>query len=214
MPKAKTTRKKKRSQGARVKNMANAFTPLLEPMGPTISNPTLEAKRWLVFEKPKQRTYKTPGGGSITRYYVEVYTENREMLLGYLPLPKPYHNAWVNLCYNVVFFWNVYLILLHTNDAVHAKPITDRRECYAFTLGESLESTSAKIRYYVHVRKILVEELLSCKGRDWALPKFDEYIIKERFDYHARSTEELRESEYADCDPFDADMAEIMSELL
>jgi hypothetical protein len=210
MPKVKATRNRKQSKGASKKKGKRAvFVPLLQLMGDRVSDEVLQEKNWLVFERPERNSYRTPDGQSIDRYSVKVFTEDMSDFLGYVPLPAPYHDAWVCLCYNVVFFRNVYRTLMNILDNAQ-----DTHQSYLRFIQESIQSTSAKIRYYVFVRKTLIEELLSCKGKEWTLPKFNEYIIKERFDYHHKTLRELQNCDHIGRNPFDEDMEKHMGEFI
>ena len=56
--------------------------------------------------------------------------------------------------------------------------------------GKSMKSVGAALRHYLWVRRHIIVELLDSGGSTkWlnanhCLPRFNEYIIKERFDYH------------------------------
>jgi hypothetical protein len=161
---------------------APAFQSLIKPSRYQLTDEQFRKYEFLVFEKPELRRFEVDGE-DVERYKVTVKHQNGKHL-GYLPLPAKYHDAWVHLCYTVVYQRNVFSIL---QKLCHAKELSSQERGCA---EKSVRSTGAILRHYLWARRHIIKELLDHGGgTEWLDPNhclvyFNEFIIKERFDYH------------------------------
>lgn len=104
---------------------------------------------------------------------------DRELFLGYLPLPYKYHQAWLDLCYTVVY---LEAILRCWETAYENEELRDRKEL--IHLG--LSTAGNRLLQHIVARMHIVQELLTHSPHhdhdSETLPIFDEYIVRNRFD--------------------------------
>lgn len=129
---------------------------------------------------PESLEYPHPKGGSYSRCRVEVFQTNGESL-GYLPLPARYAGAWVQLCYTVVYWmsqWKAWVAELAKPPRSEEQPPEIIQLC--------VNNSGARFLQYLLIRRLIVEELLhhhASRDGDDELQVFDEYLIRERFDW-------------------------------
>ena len=158
------------------------FMSLIPPLRHQLTEEQVKNYKFLTFEQPELRSLKV-GDEVVERYRVSVKGKNGKVL-GLLPLPIKYHDAWVQICYNVVYNRNAFRILgkLCGDKDLNAQ----ERTC----AGNSMKSAGAALRHHLWARRHIMLELLNHVGSsnwldsDFCLPKFNKYIIKEWFDYH------------------------------
>jgi hypothetical protein len=169
-----------------------------------MSEEEFDAYPFLIFDEPEAITYR----GDVVRFRVGIFSPHQDDdFLGYLPLPWKYYGAWRDLCYQIVYQRNAYLTL---RTALLTTPDGDT----SGALTENYDSTSARLKYLLYARGMIIEEILSTKGKTQpTLPTFNEFIIKERFDYCWLPEAELRKQAHIFADPFDPEMAELMGML-
>ncbi|KAG9312770.1 hypothetical protein JVU11DRAFT_7207 [Chiua virens] len=129
---------------------------------------------------PEEGEYPHPAGGTYRRCKVEVFDGNQESL-GYLPLPARYASHWVQLCYSVVYWmtqWKAWGRELGEPARVPRQPAGFVTAC--------MNNTGARFLKYLTARRLIIDELLehemSKDGSDELLV-FDEFIIRDRFDW-------------------------------
>jgi hypothetical protein len=185
------------------------FVSLIPPSRHQLTEEQVKNYKFLTFDQPELRSFDV-GDEVFTRYRVSIKGKNGKVL-GLLPLPIKYHDAWVQMCYNVVYNRNAFRILgkLRGDKDLNAQ----ERAC----AGNSMKSAGAALRHYLWARRHIVLELLSHGGSsnwldaDFCLPKFNEYIIKERFDYHWEKPQR-EHLEYFEKDALSKDMKKEMSQ--
>jgi hypothetical protein len=124
--------------------------------------------------------------------------------LGYVPLPSKYYPHWVDLCYQVVYHRNVYRVLRTAVGQLRPGIAKEALTC-------NFNSASARLKYFVYARRMILEEIFSTKGQvDPDLPIFNEFIIKNRFDYSWDTDDEARKREHIFKDPFSDEMEPLM----
>jgi hypothetical protein len=159
---------------------------------------------FLIFGEPELRSYLAPHGQQIERYCVPVSEHSgngMKRLLGYLPLPKDYLNAWVQLCYNVVYSKEIFTI--HMELLQDSTQLPTRRKY----LANAAASAATQLKYYIYCRRKIIEDIQENASHSYSLHVFDEYMIKERFDYHFIPPKKLVKLPYWDADPFDIEDA-------
>jgi hypothetical protein len=167
-----------------------------------------ESYPFLRFDEPRWGKYKTPTG-QIARYSVPVYNPfTNGDLLGYLPLPLKYFDAWVDLCYLIVYYKNILPTLW--NPPADLGPFDE--DIVKDVLLANFDSSTAMLKYLLFCRGKIMEEIFETQGQVMqTLPTFDEYIIKNRFDYHWLSEDEMRRQKHIFKDPFSKQMEKPMS---
>ena len=100
------------------------------------------------------------------------------------------------MCYNVMYTANIFRA---------AQKIREKAKKNANRLLKLEWMASAILRYYLHVRYLLIREIFNCAGGDMVLPIFNEYIFKERFDLHWQGPHKIKQ-EYLTKSPFNKDM--------
>jgi hypothetical protein len=155
---------------------------------------------FLIFGRPERFTYRN----DIVRFRVPIFNPfQHNDLLGYLPLPFKYYTHWVNLCYTIVYQRNAYLTL--------QTAIQPANKNTKGVLTSNFHSVAALLKYLLYARGMIIEEMLSMKGQMViTLPIFDEFIIKDRFDYCWEFEDDLRTQPHIFKDPFSDEMKEHM----
>ena len=124
---------------------------------------------------PIEANFTHPDGTVTTRCVVEVFRNDRR-ILGYLPVPLRYAEAWTQLCYSVVYWMSAWKACIAT-EGIRAKYPPE-------VLQHSIQTTGTYFAKYLHARRLIVQELLrhkfSTTGID-NLAIFDEFILRE---YH------------------------------
>lgn len=129
---------------------------------------------------PEVLEYPHPEGGTYTRCRVEAFTAD-EQLLGYLPLPRRYAEAWVQLCYTVVYWmaqWKAWVNELAQLPRSKEQPPQMVQDC--------VNNSGARFLQYLVIRRLIVDELLQhpmARDESDQLKVFDEYLIRERFNW-------------------------------
>jgi len=169
--------------------------PLLHQVKDLMQDDEFDSYRFLIFERPE----KIHRNG-ILWYQVPIYNGDiHQDFLGYLPLPAKYYTEWVQLCYQTVYFRNAFAVL--------GNAIKPMKGDFEEALIMHRDSVGAILKYLLYARGMIIEELLSKKGQiNPTLPLFNEYIIKNRFDYSWDSDEESRTREHMFEDPFSDEM--------
>lgn len=161
---------------------------------------------FLVFEQPEMKVYQVGDGSrEIESYRVPVFEwidGDTRRPCGFLPLPTQYLQYWVQLCYNVAHRQT--LLNSYLNMAADAD--VQRPEI----LQKLIKQAGVELRNYLYCRKMIIEDIMNNAKHSGSLHVFDEYIIRERFDYHFMSDKELRNQKYWGADPFDPDMQNAM----
>lgn len=159
---------------------------------------------FLIFDEPKEIVRN----GLFVGYQVPVWNPMvHQDCLGYVPLPDKYHSHWSTLCYQVVYFRNAFTTLRDTLQRAEGE--------VAGALTKSSASVAAILKYLLYARGMIIAEMFSVKGqKDPSLPTFDEFIIKNRFDYSWDSDTVLRTREHIFADPFSDDMKSAMRMLI
>ena len=167
----------------------------------TIEEDEFDDYPFLIFEQPSRisvvnDTYK---------YAVPVLSPYKDdHLLGYLALPGQYQAHWVDLCYLIVYHRNAYSTLRKAIEQLGDGEAKD-------VLSQNFSSVGAILKYLLYARGMIIEELLAAKGlANPALPRFKEFIIKNRFDYIWDSDKVLRSRDHIFKDPLSDDMKKIM----
>jgi hypothetical protein len=186
MARTKQTAKKSTGGGRRqlaTMRAAKAPTPpLIRTSRHQLTTEQYKKYKFLVFSKPELRNFEVDGE-AFERYRVTV-KDKKKKLLGYLPLPEKYHDAWVQLCYNVAYNQHAFRILHKLREAKELS--LSQRTC----AEKAAKSIGAILRQYLLARRLIMIELMdNGGGTEWLHPDhclvtFNEYIIKERFDYH------------------------------
>lgn len=167
----------------RFKRRRNAISAFLIPS----SGQTMGVGDWSSYEPkavwygwPEESEYQHPSGGTYVRCRVEAFGADKETL-GYLPLPRRYTDAWVQLCYNVVYWisqWKAWVAEKDRPSRLKNQPAGMAQEC--------ADNSGVRLLQYLAIRRLVVEELLqhhmSKDGSD-QLRMFDEYLIRERFNW-------------------------------
>jgi hypothetical protein len=159
---------------------------------------------FLTFGVPELHQYLDYDGEEVERWRITV-TDSEGELLGYLPILDRYLKHWIQLCYNVVYRQEQVRIYTDMMQEV----VANRK----ILLGV-LTQASVELRNLLFCRKAIMEEILRAahSGEDETLDTFDEYIIRDRFDYHFLSQKTLKEKEYWGSDPFSEEMEGPMGE--
>jgi hypothetical protein len=158
----------------------------------TMTMAQMEAYEFLVFEHPKPFMAKDDNGNSAKGIYVTVKKNNRR--LGYVPLQPEYEQAWVDLCYMVVYCKEVARI---------ANNITGVSKAVQGYLRMVRDASLTRLRYYIYVRRLIMEEIDDNWSQPHDLKTFKEFMVKERFDYQFLSEMEFSRAEHRDVDPVD-----------
>lgn len=122
-----------------------------------------------------------PEGGTYKRCQVEAFNQAGQAV-GYLPLPRRYSQAWIQLCYAIVYWlstWKAWLDELGRPPRVRQQPGDLVQLC--------IDNTGTRLIKYLHIRRLIVDELLhhrmSQNESDDELDIFDEYLIRDRYDW-------------------------------
>jgi hypothetical protein len=166
-----------------------------------------DSYNFLTFDPPQTKTYMLHDGFKVNRLRVAVkHTDGH--LLGYIPVPTRYGQAWIQLCYLVVYYRNSHMSFRFLSESEDLSK--DEREMARL----SMKSAGAMLRYYILARRLIILELLGQRHNpEWTdspLPLFNEYIIKERFDWHWDLPTDPKELAYFDEDPFGDEMKDLM----
>jgi hypothetical protein len=145
----------------------------------------------------------------MVRYRVPVFNPfQHNDFLGYLPLPFKYYAHWMDLCYQIVYQCNAY-------DALREALKTAAEGDVEGALNENYNSVAARLKYLLYARGMIIEEMLSRKGQTYlTLPTFNEFIIKNRFDYCWLPEHVLQTQPHISADPFSDEMQEHMGLLM
>ena len=128
---------------------------------------------------PEEGLYSHPNGGKYKRCRIEAFTGERS--LGYLPLPRRYAQAWVQLCYTVVYWrtqWKAWVDELARPPRSQEQPAQMVQDC--------VNNSGARFLQYLVIRRLIIDELLQhpmAKDGSDELEVFDEYLIRERFNW-------------------------------
>jgi hypothetical protein len=129
---------------------------------------------------PEVLEYSHPEGGTYVRCRVEAFKPD-EQSLGYLPLPQRYSEAWVQLCYTVVYWmtqWKAWVNELAQPPRSKEQPPQMVQDC--------VDNSGARFLQYLVTRRLIIDELLQHpmeKDGSDQLDVFDEYLIRERFNW-------------------------------
>jgi hypothetical protein len=131
-------------------------------------------------------------------------TDSKGKFLGYLPILHQYLEYWIQLCYNVVYRQEQVRIYM---EMMRGGP-TNRK-----ILQDILTQACVELRNYLFCRKAIMQEILEVahSGEEGSLDVFNEYIIRERFDYHFMTEHKLQQQEYWGSNPCSQDMEGPMS---
>ena len=160
---------------------------------------------FLTFQVPALGGYSNYHGVGFNRWRIGV-TDSKGKFLGYLPILPRYLEYWVQLCYNVVYRQEQVRIYM---EMMRGGP-TNRK-----ILQDILTQACVELRNYLFCRKAIMQEILEVahSGEEGSLDVFDEYIIRERFDYHFMTEPKLQQQEYWGSNPFSQDMEGPMSKI-
>lgn len=128
---------------------------------------------------PIEAGYSHPGGGTSRWCIVEAFREDGRVV-GYVPLPRRYAQAWTQLCYSIVYWmsmWKACLAKLSEPRRSNRQPADMMQKC--------VENAGCRFAKYLHVRRLIIDELLQHRFSqdDFdQLDVFDEYIIRDRYD--------------------------------
>ncbi|KAF8426150.1 hypothetical protein L210DRAFT_3653000 [Boletus edulis BED1] len=129
---------------------------------------------------PEERQYDHPDGGTYTRCRVETF-DNKGNTMGYVPLPRRYGQAWTQLCYTIVYWLATWKAWLNEDGKPHRLPKQPPN-----LIQECINNSGTRLIKYLHIRRLIIDELLhhrmSKDGCD-QLDIFDEYLIRDRFDW-------------------------------
>jgi len=110
----------------------------------------------------------------------------------------------LDLCYLIVYHRNAYSTLRKAIEQLGDGEAKD-------VLSQNFSSVGAILKYLLYAWGMIIEELLAAKGlANPALPRFKEFIIKNRFDYIWDSDKVLRSRDHIFKDPLSDDMKKIM----
>ena len=177
---------------------------LIPSDGHTLNPVDWDAHKPLVvwYGLPVQDEYDHPSGGTYNRCRVEAFRETSLHPIGFLPLPSRYADGWTQLCYTIVYWlshWQAWL------DEI-GKPLRYPRTQPASFVQDTVNNIGARLLQYLIIRRMVVEELLghtmSKDGTD-TLRVFDEYLIRERFDWLWCDYDDVPENQrvYLSADP-------------
>lgn len=193
-------RKLKQIANRRGRGISRPFR--LEPVRDGLTWDEFQAYPFLIFFEPERKTYKGHGGSDdFDRFRVRVANPNKHVdYLGYLPLPTKYYEPWVNLCYIIVYHRNAFITLHDIMEESDSEETLD-------AITPHFCSVAAVLKYHIYCRGKIIAEILGMKGQLMEkLPTFDEYIIKNRFDYSWDDDDEARIRPFIFKDPFSKDM--------
>ncbi|KAI9568140.1 hypothetical protein HD554DRAFT_2172538 [Boletus coccyginus] len=148
--------------------------------GHTLTTRDWESREPLWYGVAEVDDYSHPAGGVYKRCRVEVFADLEEAV-GYIPLPLRYQQGWAQLCYSVVYWlsqWKAWVAELARGSRYARQPPNFVRDC--------MHNAGARLLKYLTVRRLVVEELLQhkmSKDEDDELLVFDEYLIRDRFDW-------------------------------
>lgn len=129
---------------------------------------------------PIEGEYEHPEGGTYRRCRVEVFNGAKE-LQGFLPLPHRYASPWSQLCYIIVYWmsmWKAWVAQAGKGLRNRGQPATLVQTC--------INNSATRLLKYLLIRRLIVDELLQhamSKREDDELDIFDEFIIRDRFDW-------------------------------
>jgi hypothetical protein len=140
--------------------------------------------RTVWYGMPVETEYARPNGGTaITRCVVKAFRQDGETV-GYLTLPLRYAAAWTQLCYTVVYWASVWEGWMKE---AGRKRRAVRDQSAHDLLVLCINNSAARLGKYLYIRRLIVEELLqhtfSEDGESDELDVFDEYLIRDRFDW-------------------------------
>ena len=126
-----------------------------------------------------------------------------------MPLPSKYYKHWKDLCYQIVYQRNAYEALRQVLDTgKESKEVKS-------ALTENGNSICARLKFLLYARGMIIEEMLSMKGQtEPTLPTFNEFIIKDRFDYYWLDEDKQRKQPHIFADPFSEEMQGRMGTLM
>lgn len=130
---------------------------------------------------PLEAEYTHPSGRTIVRCMAQA-TRGDGKVLGYLAMPRRYVAAWSQLCYNVVYWLTLWKAWLAEREK--RKPRIKRQPKILIPL--CIERASCYLIKYLHIRRLIIDELLeneSPEDEEIQLDLFDEYIIRDRWDW-------------------------------
>ena len=151
---------------------------------------------------PIDEEYDHPDGGKYRRCRIEAFNQAGDSL-GFLPLPHRYAQAWLQLCYTVVYWmstWKAWVGELGGPPRVRRQPKKLVRDC--------VDNSGARFLKYLLARRMIIDELLHhamSKDEDDELDVFDEFLIRDRFDWLWMEFGDVRESQlsFLRLDPVD-----------
>ena len=160
---------------------------------------------------PVEGEYRHPQGGTYRRCRIEAFNQEGEVL-GYLPLPIRYAQAWTQLCYSVVYWmttWKAWVAERERDFRVKSQP-TNMAQVF-------VNNSSTRFMKYLVARLLIIDELLRhpmSKTEDDQLDVFDEFLIRDRWDLLWRDMDELDEDEraYLTLDPIHPDNRRVFGE--
>lgn len=173
----------------------------------TSSGAAITAEAWAAREPqavwyglPIEGTYEHPEGGEYRRCRVEAFNGAGE-LLGYLPLPHRYANAWSQLCYSIVYWvsmWKAWAAEAGRPRRNRSQPTDLVKTC--------INNSATRFLKYLLIRRLIIDELLEhpmSKREDDQLDIFDEFIIRDRFDWLWTGIADIPQSQrdYLELDP-------------
>jgi hypothetical protein len=166
----------------------------------TMTMAQMEAYNFLVFREPLACGTVNPDG-SETKGVSSIPVEDKGKLIGRLPLQNDYEQAWVDLCYMIVYCKEMARI---------ANNMIGGPKAMANYLTRVRDAALTRLRYYIRVRKLIMVEIEERWSDPHNLKTFKEYIVKERFDYHFLTPAEFNAAEYRNLDPMDKNSHAIM----
>jgi hypothetical protein len=166
---------KKGVQTSRARLTVGTKTPktkaLLNYDGKSLTIAEIDSYSFLNFGKPE--IYQIPHeDGFIQTMRIQVKQDDQ--FLGYLPMVKPYAKHFVQLCYNIVYN----RAMVKATNQVKGGKVVQR---WALDIHDM---SARKLRYYLYVRRAIMEEIALNTSENSVLKTFNEYVIKERFDLH------------------------------
>jgi hypothetical protein len=186
-------------------NRRSKALPCLDEQLVAMKKEEFEHYTFLKFGIPELLRYQTEEGNEIERYRVPVASQDGGAVR-YLPLPVKYLLPWTQLCYNIVYrqeHFRIYMEMLNEPGLLHRDIIQHLQR-----------QAGVEMRNYIYCRKEIMEDILACPPQSAAptLRYFDEYIIRERFDYHFMPPAQLHRQQYWAANPFAEEMKGPMCE--
>jgi hypothetical protein len=149
---------------------------------------------------PIEGEYNHPDGRKFRRCHVEAFKEGGASL-GFLPLPHRYAEAWVQLCYSVVYWMSTWKAWVGEVGKMHRV-----RQQPQDLVEDGVNNSGTRFLKYLVIRRMIVDELLRhpmSSSEDDELDVFDEYLIRDRFDWLWSEIDDIPEiqEDYLGLDP-------------